>query len=84
MLSFPWLWCQLELVAWSSLRLSLGGGMGAACSSILIRVNSWESLLPPISGVTTTFFLKRLLDFERAMEIAKLYQMWDWDFLLMR
>ncbi|KAK7325853.1 hypothetical protein VNO80_33900 [Phaseolus coccineus] len=84
MLYFPWLRCQLGLVAWSSLRLSLGGGMGAARSSILIRVNSWESLLPPISGVTVTFFLKRLLDFERAVGIAKLYQMRDRDFLLMR
>ncbi|KAK7373322.1 hypothetical protein VNO80_06724 [Phaseolus coccineus] len=30
MLYFPWLRCQLGLVTWSSLRLSLGGGMGAA------------------------------------------------------
>ena len=37
-----------------------------------------------ISGVTVTFFLKRLLSFERAVGIAKLSQMRDRDFLLMR
>ncbi len=51
---------------------------------LLIRVSSWESLLPPISGVTVTFFLRRLLSFERAVGIAKLSQMRDRDFLLMR
>ncbi len=43
----------------------------------LIRVSSRESLLPPISGVTVTFFLKRLLSFERAVGIAKFSQMSD-------
>ena len=48
----------------------------------LIRVSSWESLLPPISGVTVTFLLRRLLSFERAVGIAKLSQMRDFLFPL--
>ncbi len=46
---------------------------------LLVLLDSWESLLPPISG-----FLRRLLSFERAVGIAKLSQMRDRDFLLMR
>jgi len=41
------------VITWGEVDL-----LSAAMS--LIRVSSWESLLPPISGVT--FFLKRLLD----------------------
>ena len=55
---------------------------GTQGTKIVYDLNYWESLLPPISGVTVTFFLKRLLSFERAVGIAKPSQMRD--FLLMR
>jgi hypothetical protein len=45
-----------------------------------IPADSRKGFLPPISGVT--FFLRRLLSFERAVGIAKLSQMRDRDFLL--
>lgn len=47
-----------------------------------IPADSRKGFLPPISGVTVTFFLRRLLSFERAVGIAKLSQMRDRDFLL--